>query len=90
MIGGQHMHAGTGALESFENAQALGGLQEQAEGKTASHDDGDDPRHAGRFEVEAVAVEYHADNRPEHDQGNQTGENRLNQAFFDINGFCSG
>ena len=84
------MHAGTGALESVEDLQALGRLQEQAEGKTPGHDDGNDPRHARRFEVEAVAVEDHADNRPEHDQRNQAGKNRLDQTFFDIDGFFSG
>ncbi|MOA47738.1 hypothetical protein D3C78_1704040 [compost metagenome] len=65
-------------------------MQEQAEGKAADHDNADDPGHPGRFEVEAVTLEHDADNRTENDQGNQAGKNRLNQAFFDIDGFLSG
>ena len=84
------MHTGTGALESVEDLQALGRLQKQAQGKAADHDNADDPGHAGWFEVEAVAVEHDTDNRAEHDQGNKAGQNRLNQAFFDIDVFLSG
>jgi hypothetical protein len=65
-------------------------LQEQAERKTANHDDADDPRHAGRLEIEAVTLKHDADNRAEDNQGNQAGKDRLNQAFFDINGFFGG
>ncbi|MNE90850.1 hypothetical protein D3C80_1883980 [compost metagenome] len=84
------MNAGTGGFKTFEDSQAFGGLQKQAQGKTPGHDDGNDPCHPRSFQVEAVAIEHNADNRPEHDQGNETGKNRVNQAFFDINGFFSG
>ncbi len=76
------MDPGAGTFKAFKNSQALGGLQEQAQGKAAGHDDGDNPCHPGRFQVEAVAVEDYADNRAEHNQGHQTGKNRVNQASF--------
>ncbi|VVO39503.1 hypothetical protein PS712_06094 [Pseudomonas fluorescens] len=84
------MNPGTGGFKTFEDSQALGGLQEQAQGKTTGHDDGDNPCHPGRFQVEAIAIENDADNRPEHNQGNEAGKNRVNQTFFEINGFFSG
>ncbi|MNV20745.1 hypothetical protein D3C71_1116650 [compost metagenome] len=86
----QYMDPGPGGFKTLEDSQALGGLQEQAKGKTAGHDDGDNPGHPGRFQVEAVAVEDYADNRAEHNQGHQAGKNRVNQASFEINGFFSG
>ncbi|MNR40681.1 hypothetical protein D3C85_1589930 [compost metagenome] len=84
------MHPGASAFKTFEDSQALGGLQEHAQGKATGHDDGDNPRHPGGFQVEAIAIENDADNRPEHNQGNEAGKNRVNQTFFDINGFFSG
>ncbi|MNP10773.1 hypothetical protein D3C76_1029340 [compost metagenome] len=86
----QYMNSGTGAFKAFEDAQTLGGLQEHAQGKATGHDDSDDPRHASGFQVESVAFEDNADNRPEHDQGDEAGKNRVNQTFFEINGFFSG
>jgi hypothetical protein len=33
-------------------------------------------------QVEAVAVEHDADDRSEHNQGDETGKNRVNQTFL--------
>ena len=84
------MYPGAGAFKTLENFQAPASLQEGAVGKTTGHDNGDDPGHSRGFQIEAITIEHDADNRTEHDQGNQAGQNRLNQAFFDIDGFCSG
>ncbi|MCY1416638.1 hypothetical protein D3C76_1544080 [compost metagenome] len=84
------MHPGACRFKAFEDFQALGCLQEHAQGKTSGHDDRHDPRHPGGFQVEAIAIENDTDNRPEHNQGNETGKNRVNQAFFDIDCFMSG
>ncbi|MNN20810.1 hypothetical protein D3C81_1341060 [compost metagenome] len=78
----QHVHAGAAALETLQDRLALGGLQEQAEDETSDHDPGHQPGHAGRFHVEAVAIEHHTNDGPEDNQGNQPGENRINQAAF--------
>jgi len=83
------MHAGATALEALQNLHALGGLQEQAEGKAPGHHDGDQDGHARRFQVEAVAVEDHADDRTEHDQRNQPGKDRIDDTFLDIDRFGS-
>ena len=85
----QHVHAGATALEPLQDLHALGGLQEQAQGKAPGHDDGDQHGNPRRFQVEAVAVEHHADNRAEHDQRNQPREHRIDDTFLDINGFGS-
>ncbi|MNN20809.1 hypothetical protein D3C81_1341050 [compost metagenome] len=86
----QHVHAGAAALEALEDRLALGCLQEQAEQETPGHDPGHQPGNAGGFKVEAVAVEHHADDGPEYDQGNQPGENRIDQAALDIECSCIG
>ncbi len=85
----QHMHPRTTGLEALQNLQALGGLQEEAQGKAPGHHNSDQQADAGRFQVEAVAVEDHADDRTEHDQGNQPGEDRIDHTFLDIDGFGS-
>ncbi|MNP79877.1 hypothetical protein D3C76_1778200 [compost metagenome] len=74
------MHTGTTAFETLQDRLALGGLQEQAEQEAPDHHAGYQPGDAGRFHVEAVAVEHHADDGPEDNQGNQPGENRIDQA----------
>ncbi|MOA38596.1 hypothetical protein D3C78_1602950 [compost metagenome] len=76
------MHAGAAALETLQDRLALGGLQEQAEDETSDHDPGHQPGHAGRLHVEAVAIEHHTNDGPEDNQGNQPGENCVNQAAF--------
>ncbi|MNW07495.1 hypothetical protein D3C71_2041220 [compost metagenome] len=84
------MNPGAGAFKAFKNAQALGRLQEQTQCKATGHDHGHDQGNALGFQVEAVAIEYDADNRPENDQGNQAGKDGFDQALFDIDRFIMG
>ncbi len=83
------MHAGATGLETLQNLRPFGRLQEQAHGKAADHHDGDQDGHTGRLQVEAVAVEDHADDRTEHDQRNQPGKDRIDDTFLDIDRFGS-
>ncbi|MNN12024.1 hypothetical protein D3C81_1250020 [compost metagenome] len=86
----QHMHARTAVVEALEHALADGGLQVQAEDETTEHHPTDQPGHAGRFGIEGVAVEHHADDRAKHDERQQAGDDGLQQAAFDVETFGFG
>ncbi|MNQ90106.1 hypothetical protein D3C85_1054340 [compost metagenome] len=82
------MDAGAGALEALHQQLAAGGLRVEAQGEAAEHDDADHRTDPLELQVEAVAVEDHADDGAEHDQRQQAGEHRVQQALLDIDGIA--
>ncbi|MDT4874545.1 hypothetical protein FQZ97_1098520 [compost metagenome] len=85
------MDTGGGGFEALHQHFSTGCLQVEAEGEAAGHDDGDHRADALELQVEAVAVQHHADDGAEHDQRQQAGEDRIQQALLDIDGFaCDG
>ncbi len=87
MIRFEHMHARVGAFEALGNTQASGRLQKQTDQKATDHDHAHQPRHAGRLQVEAVAIEHDPDNGAEHDQRKQPGDHGIDQTFLDVDRF---
>ena len=78
------MHARATTIEALQHTQAGAGLQEQAEQEAPDHHPADQPGDTGGFGVEAVAVEHHTDDRAKHDEGQQAGDDRLQQAAFEV------
>ncbi|MNP34132.1 hypothetical protein D3C76_1274050 [compost metagenome] len=70
-------------LKTGEQANACGRGQEGAHQETAGHDGQDDPRQPLPGEIEAVAIQHHADDGAEDDQRHQPGENRIQQAALE-------
>ncbi|MCY1464555.1 hypothetical protein D9M71_825940 [compost metagenome] len=81
---GQYADAGVGGFEAFEDGDAGLGLQEQAEQEAPRHHRADDPDQAVDVQVEAVAIEHHADDRAEHDQRDQSGKDGIQQDLFHV------
>ncbi|MCY1509206.1 hypothetical protein D9M68_435390 [compost metagenome] len=84
VAGLQHADAGVGRLEALQDRHAGFRLQEQAEQEAPRHHRADQPGQAHGLQVEAVAVEDHADDRAEHDQRDQPGEHGIQQDLFHV------
>ncbi|MNP29441.1 hypothetical protein D3C76_1224670 [compost metagenome] len=81
---GQHADAGVGGLEALDNCHAGFRLQEQAEQEAPPHHRADDPDQPIAVQVEAVAVEHNSNDRAEHDQRDQPGEDGVQQDLFHV------
>ncbi|MCY1234695.1 hypothetical protein D9M72_472830 [compost metagenome] len=87
VVGGAHVHAGAGAVEALHQHFAARRLQVEAEQEAAEHDDSHHHANALELQVETVAIEHHAHDGAEDDEREQTGDDGVDQALLDIQGF---
>lgn len=82
----QDVDAAASPLEALQHGAPAAGLQVEAEQEAPGHHDRDDPADPLVMQVEAVAVEDHADDGAEHHQGDQPGEHGIEDALLEIDG----